>query len=216
MANLTPAHELTLREVKTRFGLTQVSQPDFFPEWQVSQAESPPLDEYDRRRLDQARTDFLYLAEEPVHEEIVKLVVLSPLLSVAGFYQHPFRPVAERQIELTLQDADEVLRGRLDLLVLNKTLWVTVLEAKSKRLNVLEAIPQALFYMMSSPGGQRVLFGLATNGSEFLLLKLQKGDAPQYALSQLFSLLNPENDLYRVAGILQHLADVVAQVDQVA
>lgn len=110
-----------------------------------------------------------------------------------------------------MTEADERLRGRLDILVLNESLWVTVLESKSKRFNVLEALPQALFYMLGSLAPQRQLFGLVTNGSEFLFLKLQRGPSPQYAHSRLFSVLNPGNDLYLVAGILQKIGAVVSQ-----
>ncbi len=208
MSKATQANELTLRQIKSQFSLSQVHELEFFPEWQGS---LPDLDEYDLRRLDQARTDFLYLAEDLVHEEIVKLVVLAPLLSVAGFYQHLFRPVAERQVELIFEEDDEILRGRLDILVLNEALWVTVLESKNKRFNVLEALPQALFYMLGNPNRQSLLFGLATNGSEFLFLKLKRGELPQYAISRLFSLFNPENDLYGVAGVLKTLGAVVSR-----
>jgi hypothetical protein len=47
------------------------------------------------------------------------------VLSVAGFYQQPFRPVAEKTIEIEPEDNDEILRGRIDILVLNERLWVT-------------------------------------------------------------------------------------------
>lgn len=208
MGKSAPVNELTLRDVKSQFGLSQTENPDFFPEWQRTPSE---LDDEDRRLLDRARTDFLYLAEDSVHEEIVKLVVLAPLLSAAGFYRHPFRPVAEKQVEVMLQEDEEILRGRLDILVLNNQLWVTLLEAKNKRFNILEALPQALFYMMASPTNQLILFGLATNGSEFLFVKLQRDKTPKYALSKLFSVLNPGNDLYQVAGILQHLGMIVRQ-----
>ena len=140
MGKSAPVNELTLRNVKSQFGLRQTEDPDFFPEWQET---IPGLDDYDSRLLDRARTDFLYLAEDSVHEEIVKLVILAPLLSAAGFYRHPFRPVAEKQVEVVLQEDEELLRGRVDILVLNDQLWVTLLEAKNKRFNILEALPQA-------------------------------------------------------------------------
>ncbi|MEM9214856.1 MAG: restriction endonuclease subunit R [Cyanobacteria bacterium P01_F01_bin.150] len=208
MGKSAPVNELTLRDIESLFSLSQTDNPDFFPEWQRA---SPELEEYDRCLLDRARTDFLYLAKDSVHEEIVKLVVVAPLLSAAGFYRHPFRPVAEKQVELALKEDEEILRGRLDILVLNNQLWITLLEAKNKRFNILEALPQALFYMMGSPTSQSTLFGLATNGSEFLLVKLQRGETPQYALSRLFSVLNPGNDLYQVAGILQALGSSMHQ-----
>jgi hypothetical protein len=61
MTKTIPAHELTLRQVEARFGLSQVHTPGFFPQWQ---GDLPDWDAYDRRRLDQARADFLYLAKD--------------------------------------------------------------------------------------------------------------------------------------------------------
>ena len=55
---------------------------------------------------------------------------------------------------------------------------------------------------------QKTAFGLITNGSELMFLKLHRGDAPQYAVSGLFSLFNPGNDLYRAVGILRQLGQI--------
>ena len=210
MTVVIPAHHLSLLEVEQRFKLHQVYDVAFFPEWQITAVDLPTEE---RWLLDRAQRDFLYLAKGPLHEEIVKLVVLSPLLSVAGFYQQPFRPVAEHQVELTLHGDDaaaEKIRGRLDMLVLNESLWVVAVESKNSHLSVRAALPQMLFYMLASPSTQATLFGLATNGDEFLLLKLVRGESPQYALSRPFSLLNPGNELYTVVTILQQLSQTVA------
>lgn len=207
MSPVIPARDLSRRELEHRFNLRQVYDEQFFPESQF-QAVDPKPD--DQMILDRAKTDFLYLAKDHLHEEIVKLVVLSPLLSAAGFYRQPFRPVAEHQVELEFTEKEQILRGRLDILVLNGQLWVTVIETKSSRFNVLEAIPQTLFYMLTHRSQASPLFGLATNGSDFLFLKLVQGEQPQYGFSRLFSLLNPGNDLYLVSGILQRLGQQVA------
>jgi len=211
MTQTVQANELTLQDVEDRFSLSQVDGMPFFSEYQVDVSDGSNLDEYNRRQLDQARTDFLLLAKAPIQEEIVKLVVVSPVLSAAGFYRPPYHLVAEKQVGLAFQEEDEILRGRLDILVLNQSLWVTVLESKGKRFNVLEAVPQALFYMMGSSASQNTVFGLATNGSEFLFLKLQKGNSSQYAFSRLFSLLNPGNDLYAVVSGLKQIGEIVTR-----
>ncbi|MEM8640119.1 MAG: restriction endonuclease subunit R [Cyanobacteria bacterium P01_G01_bin.54] len=207
MTAVIPAHTLSLLEIEQRFELHQVYDAAFFPEWQLTAVELPAEE---RWLLDRAQRDFLYLAKGTLHEEIVKLAVLSPLLSVAGFYQRPFRPVAEHQVELTLNAEEEKIRGRLDMLVLSESLWVVAVESKNSHLSVRAALPQMLFYMLASPPKQATLFGLATNGDEFLLLKLLKDETPQYALSRPFSLLNPGNELYTVATVLQQLGQAVA------
>ncbi|MEQ8960122.1 MAG: type I restriction enzyme HsdR N-terminal domain-containing protein [Coleofasciculus sp. C2-GNP5-27] len=164
---------LTLHDVKAKFNLQQVEDEQFFPEWQD---DLPQATDAEKQWLDRIKANFLYLAEYPMHEEIVKMVVLSPLLSLANFYSYPFRPVAEKPVEIVFEDEAETLRGRIDVLVLHQTLWVTVIEAKRKQLNVLEGIPQALFYMMNRPTIREPLFGLITNGSEFVYLKLMQQD----------------------------------------
>ncbi|MEQ8998897.1 MAG: restriction endonuclease subunit R [Coleofasciculus sp. B1-GNL1-01] len=206
MAQVIQASELTLHDVKAKFNLQRVEDEQFFPEWQD---DLPQATDAEKQWLDRVKANFLYLAEYHMHEEIVKMVVLSPLLSLANFYSYPFRPVAEKPVEIVFEDEAETLRGRIDVLVLHQNLWVTVIEAKRKQLNVLEGIPQALFYMMNRPTIREPLFGLITNGSEFVYLKLMQPDSPRYGLSRLFSLINPGNDLYTVLGVLKRLGEVV-------
>ena len=204
MVQILKASELTLNDVESRFALRQVDTSDFFSECQVS---SPQLTDYERQLLDQARSDFRYLAKYPVHEELIKMVVLAPVLSATGFYRHPFQTTAEKTIELALEEQDEIIRGRIDLLVINQSLWIAVIESKGKKLNWLEALPQALTYMMSDQVKSKARFGLVTNGTDLVFIKLLK-DARQYGLSQVFSLYNPDNDLYKVVGILRTLSQL--------
>jgi len=207
MVQVIQATELTLHDVEEKFNLQQVDDEQFFQEWQ---GDLPSVTDAEKEWLDRVKANFLYLAKYPMHEEIVKMVVLSPLLSLAGFYSYPFRPVAEKQVEIVVEDKEEIVRGKIDVLVLHQQLWVTTIEAKRKRFNVLEALPQTLFYIMGSPNTDKPTFGFLTNGTEFLFLKLIKQNTPHYALSsQLFSLINRGNDLYSVVGVLKRLGDLV-------
>jgi hypothetical protein len=61
--------------------------------------------------------------------------------------------------------------------------------------------------MMANPDRDRPVFGLVTNGSEFIFLKLQHQDSLKYAESDLFS-IKRGNDLYTVVSILKHLAQL--------
>ena len=83
-------HSLELYEVEARFGLQQSIDPAFFSEWQGVTAE---LDERDRDWLDKAKSSFLSLIEYRLHEEIVKLSILAPLLAVSGLGSAPFLPI---------------------------------------------------------------------------------------------------------------------------
>jgi hypothetical protein len=206
MVQIIQASALNLLDVKERFNLSEVRSPDFFPEWQV---ELPEITEAEKQWLDQIQEDFLGIAQQPLHEEIVKLSVLAPLLFLAGFTRLPFKPEAEKPVEIAFEDEDEVIRGRIDILLLHQRLWALVVEAKRQQLNVSLALPQALFHMMSSPNGELSTYGFAVNGSEFLFIKLVKQEPPQYGLSRLFSLINPGNDLYAVLAVLKHLREII-------
>ena len=90
-------------------------------------------------------------------------------------------------------------------------LWLTLIEGKRGGFSVLQAIPQALTYMMANPRPNTILFGLVTNGEDYLFLKLNTTDK-QYALSQKFTLVNPNsNELYSVLKIMQRLVKIKSQ-----
>jgi hypothetical protein len=91
-----------------------------------------------------------------------------------------------------------LIQGCIDVLSVQGSGWITVIEAKNSEFSITKAIPQTLAYMLANPQSDRPTFGMIVNGSEFLFLKLLPGSTPQYATSNLFSMLNRSNDLYRV------------------
>lgn len=208
MVQIIQASDLSLHEVKERFNLQQVWDDQFFWEWQ---GELPEINDYERHWLDRIKDDFLSLAEYPLHEEVVKLFVLAPLLSLAGLTRFPFIPVAEKQVEVAFDTDDQIVRGRIDLLILHQQLWAIVVESKAKKLDVMEALSQALFYMMSNLNSDRAIFGLLMNGNNFMFVKLAQQETPKYALSELFTLFRQKNDLYKVLAILKRFRDLVQQ-----
>ena len=133
------------------------------------------------------------------------MVIISPLLSVAGFYQRPFRPVAEEIIEITVKTNDELVRGRIDILVLNEQIWVATIEAKGPQFSWHVGLPQALTYMVSGNQPSAIRFGLVTNGTDLVFVKLRK-DTGQYGVSKTFSIFNPGNELHNVVAVLQALS----------
>jgi hypothetical protein len=142
-------------------------------------------------------------------ESIVKMVVLSPLLDLAGFYEPPFRVDGETDIQVSAEDEGEAIQGCIDVLVIQGEFWVTVIEAKNSEFSITKAIPQALAYMLATPALEKPTFGLVLNGSEFLFLKLVRDNVPQYATSNLLSLLNRGNDLYPVLRILKRFRNLI-------
>lgn len=209
MTTILQSSSLSLREVERRFNLQYVEDPNFFSEYQVS---APTLPELDMQILDRAKQDFLNLRKDSAKEELVKMVLVSPLLSTAGLYRYPFHVDTEESVELTLEDKDEVLRGRIDVLVLQDNLWVIVIEAKKAEFSIHNAVPQTLSYLMNNPNPTQAAFALVTNGSELMFLKVQTSAGeltqPSYGFSRIFSLFNPGNELYKVVTVLQHLSSL--------
>jgi hypothetical protein len=202
MVQTVAARNVKLHDLKTNFGLQRVEEEQFFREWLDN---LPDLNERERQVLERVKRNYLYLLEYPVMESIVKMVVLSPLLDLAGFYQPPFRVEGEIKIRVSAEDEGEVIQGSIDVLVIQQQLWVTVIEAKNSEFSLTKALPQALAYMLACPQLDKPLFGLVLNGSEFLFIKLVRNNRPEYGLSDLFSLLNRGNDLYKVLQVLKRL-----------
>ncbi len=214
MLQILRAGDLTLHQVKAQFGLREVTKPSFFWEWQENLGD---LSAEEMKSLDQLKTNFLYLLEFPMSEEAVKLVILSPLLSKANFFEPPFHLKTEASVQIELKNDDrsnedysepQIVRGRIDVLLLRDDFWVLVVEAKEKGFSLENAIAQALTYMMTSPNPDRPVYGFATNGSEFIFLKTIQNPTPQYALSDLFTLRRQSNDLYTVLKILKAIEQI--------
>jgi hypothetical protein len=207
MAQVIQASELTLSDVENLFNLRQVlNDPNFFREWLDDLSE---LSQSEMDSLDRVKTEFLYLNKYPMLEDLVKMVVLSPLLSLAGFYRPPIRPVLEKRVDVALQNENKTVWGRIDILVLQQQVWVSVIESKQAGFSLKDATAQTLFYMMANPNAQSPTFGLATNGTHFIFIKLIHRELSQYAFSPEFSLFRPENELYSVLKIMKRFAQLL-------
>lgn len=207
MVQTIQAKDLTLHDVKEKFGLKQAEDKQFFGEWID---DLPDLTDLEKFLLDQVKADYLYLAEYPMPESLVKMLVLSPLISLAGFYRPPFRVTTEAPVRIAAEDEGEIIQGRIDILVIQKQLWVLVIESKQAGFSLKLGIPQALAYMMANPNTGKPAFGLVTNGSNFRFIMLTKQGTPQYALSDEFT-LDRGDDLYNVLSILKRLSALLTQ-----
>lgn len=202
------ASRLSLYDVKSKFHLHQAPTDSFFSDLLNS---AQPLSELEKQQLDRTKQQYLYLADRPLLEVTVKMVTLSPLLSLAGFYDPPFYTTLEESVEVESQDGSEIVRGQIDVLVLQNSIWVVVIESKSVQYDVMMALPQALTYMSASSNhlANQNTFGMITNGREFRFIKLEPTPSPTYTLSKVFSLSEPENHLYLVLQILKSLGQLV-------
>ncbi len=198
------AKEITLAELRDRFGITRSEHPDFFSEWLVPEAISAA----EQIALDRVQQNYLsQLETQSLNEETVKMVVVSPLLDIAGFYRSPF--TIDSEVGIEVQETDEggiVLTGRIDTLIVRHQVWILVVESQRSRFSVQTAVPQALSYLLAKPQTTLPGYALITNGGEFLFIKLLGQTAPVYDFSDTFSLLNRGNDLAKVLTVLKQIA----------
>ncbi|MGD1905468.1 MAG: type I restriction endonuclease [Leptolyngbyaceae cyanobacterium] len=206
MGDTIAADQLTLYDLEQRFGLQFAPSPAAFPEWQ---ADLPHLTTAEQARLERVQAVMANLEQRSVLENTVKLAVVAPLLDLAGLMLPPFYVTTETSTDLATTDGNLLVRGRIDVLVLKDQLWVLVIESKRAEFSIKVAIPQALAYMLAAPHPHPPLYGLVTNGTDFVFLKLIAAEPPLYARSKQF-VLGQDDDLARVLRVLKHIAEIVA------
>ncbi|MEM6597214.1 MAG: type I restriction enzyme HsdR N-terminal domain-containing protein [Cyanobacteria bacterium P01_D01_bin.36] len=196
-----------LAEVESRFGLSRSVEPTFFPEWQSDLSELTPAQQsavsvlWNRLNYQRSQGELL--------EGAVTLLAASPLLEIAGFYDPPFRLKAEAAVEISIDDGEETLRGRIDILIVQQSLWILVLESKKTTLSARSALPQALAYLMAAPANDAPLFGLLTNGDDVVFIKINRDTPRKYALSRVFSLYAVPEDTGEAIRVLRRLGQKV-------
>ena len=195
----------TLNDLHDRLGLVQTQHDRFFPEWQTN---LPPLTASEQLKINQLKQRYDYhRADGLLLEGTINLVVTAPLLETLGFIDAPFRLKSPYGITLDLSDPDETLRGFIDVLVLQEQLWILTIESKRTSISVPAAFPQLLAYMAANPQRSKPSYGMATNGDEFIFLKL--GINQEYDSSRSFSLFPRQHELGTVAQILKALGQQV-------
>ncbi|MEG5058484.1 type I restriction endonuclease [Microcoleus sp. A2-C5] len=207
MTQSIQAKTLTLGDVQTKFNLQLSEDEQFFREWID---DLPEIGDAEKRSLDKVKAGYINSTSFPFLEDTVKMVVLAPLLFVADFFLTPFHIECEKSVELIVEDEDIIVRGSIDVLLLLQSFWIVAIEAKRSQYSVEAGLPQLLSYMLNDPNSEQPTFGLLTNGSSFRFIKVTKQDTPQYALSKLFDIRNPGNELYEVFRIFKRIAAVVS------
>lgn len=204
MVETIQAQNIILYDLEAKFGLQRIDDEQFFREWQDNLAE---LTDSEKQALDEVTADYMHLSKYPILEPVVKLVVLAPLLRLAGFYRAPFYLSAEKEVIIESEDEGTIVRGRLDLLVFTPDFWVLVIEAKKSQYSLEVGIPQALAYMLGNPDPEKPALGFVTNGIDFIFLKVTNQGTPKYAESYSFT-LRSENGLYTVLKVLKRFAQL--------
>jgi predicted type IV restriction endonuclease len=209
-----PVATLSLADLRELVGLNRDRMDRFFDQWLNS---TPILSDYEQQALTRLRCNYENILESSPLEEVVKLVVVAPLLDLAGFYQPPFSIRTEASTELTLIDEGITLTGSIDVLVVQQRFWVLVVESKQSKLDVTSGIPQTLSYLLSQPieaQSESTLdrFGMVTNGREVVFLKLQAQQPPTFTQSRIYQVVETQgSDLIQILQGLKAIGQVIAE-----
>ena len=206
MVQTMAATAITLNDLRTKFQLELTTDENFFREWRD---DLPEITDLEKQQLDRVKASYLNLVEYSMLEEAVKMVIVSPLLNLAGFYLHPFHIATEETVEISDEDEGVVIKGKIDVLVVKNQLWVLVIESKRASYSLEVAIPQILTYMMANPKVDSSMFGMITTGREFQFIKLVKEGTPKYALSNSYDIRDRGNELYGVLSVLKRFAQMM-------
>ena len=202
-----PDTRVTLYDLERRFHLQETESDSFFDEWK---GDLPALTEEEKGRLDRVKRSVSNLEKRSLLENTVKLAVLAPLLDLSNLFFPPFYVSTEEAVNIEAVNEDITIQGRIDILVLKETLWLLVIESKRAEFSPKVGIPQALSYMLAAPDKTMPVYGLVTNGTDFVFLKMAFEDEPRYRRSRQF-VLGQDNDLEQGLRILKHLAGEISR-----
>ncbi|MBW4552728.1 MAG: type I restriction enzyme HsdR N-terminal domain-containing protein [Aphanocapsa sp. GSE-SYN-MK-11-07L] len=197
---------LTIADLEEKFNLHVSLDPTFFPEWCQ---DLPDLTASEVETLDHLQQRFAaHRKRGKVSEGAVDKLLVSPLLDLVGFYEPDFNVRTEESVQYALEEDEdeEILRGRIDTLIVQDQFWVLVVEAKRTIMASL-AVPQVLAYMMCNPNPAQSVYGMVSNGDEFIFLKVNALPHPEYSSSTLYALFFPP--------VNQHLREVFRVLKQV-
>ena len=192
----------TLAVLKQKFNLSATDNDQFFSEWQQ---DLPELTTQEKETLEQIKRRFeRHRERSPLAEGVINQLLISPLLTLAGLYDEPFYVTTEASVEIEIEEEEEILRGRIDTLIIAQQLWVLIIESKST-IAFPVALPQIMTYMMANPNPQIPVYGLIGNGDEFMFIKMLTSGVPHYDFSNIFSLLLPRrNQLEDILDLLHN------------
>jgi hypothetical protein len=207
-----PAKNLTLQEALDLFQFQVEYDGSFTPLLSLE-----PITEFERQELLQTRSDFQnHLLLGRASEGQVKLVVVGPLLRLAGFYHHPLKIQVEEGIaRIDIADQETIITGRFDILAINQIhqaredvpFWVLVVESKESSVSPTMGLPQLLAYAYSSLRYQESVWGLMTNGEYYQFVYVRSTHPPTYQYMPILNLM----DLQSSTVLLQVLKAICQQ-----
>ena len=190
------ASQLSLNDVRRLLKLQELEGEGFSDFFSLE-----PLTESEQQELLKLRNDFRrYLSAGKVSEELVKFLVLSPLMRLAGFFDISIVLTMENSIPIEVEDEDTLIKGRLDILAVNQPdaeigatqFWILVVEAKNSAIAPLAGLPQLLTYTYKSLQQQSSVWGLTTNGESYRFVRVTRGNPCTYQILPELNLIDTE------------------------
>ncbi len=198
------ANEITLKETSELLGFRAKYRGRFEDFLTLK-----PLTKADQQGLDQIVDNFLtYLEAGKISEGQARHISINPILELAGYHKAPIELRIEEDIQrIDIKDKDTHIRGRLDLVAVNRTvhtsttslLWVLIVESKNLAASEFTGIAQMLTYAHGSLKTQSAVWGLVTNGATYQFFHIQQGETPIYQYLPSLSLLEAD----RASQLLQ-------------
>ncbi|MBD1827427.1 restriction endonuclease subunit R [Microcoleus vaginatus GB1-A2] len=163
-----------------------------------------PLTDFEQQELLLIGNHFWrHLEAGKVSAKLVKFLVLSPLMRLAGFFDIPMVLTMEDSIPIQVEDGDTLIKERLDVLAVNQPdaelaaaqFWILVVEAKNSAIAPLTGLSQLLTYTYKSLQQQSSVWGLTTNGESYRFVRVTRGNPCTYKILPELNLIDPERSL---------------------
>lgn len=107
-----------IAEAERKFGLSRRESRDFFAQWYD---QLPENNSSDLTNLEILWRHYIYhRSGGHLLESTVMLLLVSPLLTIAGLYDPPFRIKAQESIAINVSDSEETLQGRIVVLIFRR------------------------------------------------------------------------------------------------
>ena len=190
MAKVIAASSLNLREVCERFQLDEKLETNLGQFLNLQ-----PLGQAESEQLAIARQYWCRLIKEgKVNENSVKVLVVSPLIVAGGYLSDPnlTTSLEENIAEITIEAEGVTIRGRMDMLttrnsVNQSSLCILMIETKNSLIVPSAGLPQLLTYMQSFMEQQKQIWGLLTNGTDYIFVQVEQESYQRFkGLSLLF------------------------------
>jgi hypothetical protein len=196
------AQTITLGEVEELLGFTPLYDGKFSDFLNLQ-----PLPPAKLAELHDIRLNLLaYIRRGKVSEGQARQISINPILELAGYHQPPIELRIEEDIDrIDIKDKETQIRGRFDIVAINRTmntsitsasntnanntnannatalLWVLIVESKNLAASEFVGIAQMLTYAYSSLKTQSAVWGLVTNGATYQFFHIQQGKTPSDA-----------------------------------